>query len=342
MKLFKSIFIVLLLSFVFPFEGAAQSISKTGTTSASFLRIPVGARGSAMGNAISASVTDASAMYWNPGGLAALERPELLVEYADWFVDVNHNYLGAAYPLSNNRGVFGVNVTTLSMGEMEETTYDNPEGTGRTFNAYSMAVGASYSRYLLDVFSIGANVKFIQEKIMNSSASSVAIDIGTVYETPFDGILFGVSVSNFGQKMRMDGEDLIVSTDQDEQGGGEYEPDAKLYTDEFNLPLMLRVGLAWDAYESQNFDATLTVEGNSPNDNVQSVSVGTELSFLDDLLFLRGGLPYLGREDRMYKFSVGAGVDYDISDQFGVNVGYSYMSHEYLNNISRISLKMQF
>jgi len=66
------------------------------------------------------------------------------------------------------------------MYDMTVTTVDDPEGElGLTFKAYSYAVGFSYARYLIDQFSIGANVKYVNETIWNSKASAVAIDIGT-------------------------------------------------------------------------------------------------------------------------------------------------------------------
>ena len=45
----------------------SQTVSKTGTTAAQFLKIGIGARALALGGAYSAIADDASALYWNPG-----------------------------------------------------------------------------------------------------------------------------------------------------------------------------------------------------------------------------------------------------------------------------------
>ena len=51
---------------LFPTLGGQRA----GITTAQFLKIGVGARASAMGEAFTAVANDASALYWNPAGLA--------------------------------------------------------------------------------------------------------------------------------------------------------------------------------------------------------------------------------------------------------------------------------
>ena len=46
-----------------------------GTTSAEFLLLGAGARGTALGGSFAAIVTDVSALYYNPAGAALLEDP---------------------------------------------------------------------------------------------------------------------------------------------------------------------------------------------------------------------------------------------------------------------------
>src|SRR4030081_2917596 len=58
---------------------AAQPFSKAwasgaGTTGAEILKIGVGARAIAMGEAYAAQADDVSSLYWNPGGLALMQE----------------------------------------------------------------------------------------------------------------------------------------------------------------------------------------------------------------------------------------------------------------------------
>ncbi|MTI87963.1 MAG: UPF0164 family protein [Balneolaceae bacterium] len=337
----KNLKIILIAVFVFAggnYQAQAQ-LSKVGTSAAEFLRIPVGARSSAM-SAMTATVNDASAMFWNPAGLANVQNNEVMIEYTDWFLDLNHSYVGLAVP--TKKGVAGISVVALSMGEFEETTVQAQGKTGRNFNAYSVSLGASYAQYLIPEFTIGGSIKFIYEKIFNSSASTVAFDVGTIYTTPFDDIKFGVSITNAGSKLQLDGDDLLIPSDPDPDGEGNYEPDAKRATNAYNIPLMLKLGLAWDAVDNKNMRATLTLDGNSPSNNVQSISVGGEIGLLNDRVMIRGGVPYIGQDDKTEKFNAGLGFDYKLENNFRLGINYSYHSYKYLSDVNKISLQIHF
>ena len=64
----------------------AQTVSGTGTTAAAFLKIGVGARALAMGEACATQAEDITALYWNPAGLARLQSPQILVNHFDYLV----------------------------------------------------------------------------------------------------------------------------------------------------------------------------------------------------------------------------------------------------------------
>jgi hypothetical protein len=342
-QIFKALMIVTLLLFSGMVEGVqAQVISKKGTSSANFLLIPVGTRAAALGGAVTASSNDATAMYWNPGALAGIRNTQLTVDHSQWIADLQHTFVGLAFPVGP--GTFGMSVVALTMDDMEETTFEQQMGTGRMFGAGSYAVGLSYAQYLLPDFAIGGTVKLVYETIMNTSASSVAVDIGTSYVTPFDGIRFGVRIANFGNKMNLDGDDLITTVDIDPTAeGNNNRINAKLSTRNYALPLTLQVGLAWDAIDREMFRATLMADALSPSDNNQSINVGMELSFYEDMFSIQAGLPeLLLGDDRMWLFAAGGGVRYKLSGGQAIAIGYAAQNHRYLGLINRLSLTVQF
>lgn len=328
--------IILVITGIVP---AGAQLSKVGTNAADFLLIPVGARSSAM-SAYTATVNDPSAMVLNPAGLADVKRKQVLVEATDWYLDFTHTFMGVAIP--TKKGTAGVHVLAMNYGEFEETTAEAQGLTGRTFGAYSVTFGASYAQYLLPQFTIGGTMKYVYEKIQTSSASAIAFDVGTMYDTPFYGVRFAVGVTNIGSKMQMMGNNLIVRANIDRNQEGEYEPDALLSTDSYNLPLRLRVGLAWDAIDNQNIRATLAVDGNNPTNNLQSVSIGGEVSLMGDRVFLRGGLPYIGLVDATEKFNAGVGFKYDINSEMAIEFNYTYHGFDYLGDVSKLNVQIYF
>ncbi len=337
MKKYLLTFFVLLLTGWFN-EGNAQ-LSKVGTSAAEFLRIPVGARASAM-SAFTAAVNDPSAMILNPAGLADVTGNQALVEFTDWYLDFTHSYVGVGIP--TKKGVAGVHVLAMNYGQFEETTEQAEGRTGRTFNAYSLTVGGSYAQYMNENLSIGGTIKFVYEQIENASASGLAFDVGTMFVTPFDDIRFGVSVTNVGTKMQIRGNGLITRCDLDQGSAGNNLTDCNLSTDEYDLPLMLRVGFAWDAYTSEDIRATLTIDGNNPSNNVQSVSIGGEISLMNDLVQLRGGIPYIGQDDRIETFNAGIGIKYQVDSTLGLGFNYAYHGYEYLGDVNKLSLQVYF
>lgn len=322
--------------------GYGQEVKKVGTASAAFLKIPVGARGAAMGSAFVASADDPSALYWNPGGLSRNENRALIVDHSPWLPGLSYNFFGVVVPIQG-AGTLGISVAALSTQEMDVTTPANPMGTGEKFDASSIAVGFSFARSLTDRFSIGGTVKYITERIFNCKATGFAVDVGTLYDTPLNGLRLGVSVSNFGTKMRIDGEDLNVRVDiAPEQLGNNQSVVGRLKTERFDLPLVMRLGLSYDAWKTENLRVTIAADGVNPSDNAQSINLGTEIAFLSERLVLRGGYSELFLEDNEKGLTFGAGVKTNIATNVKFVAGYAFQSFVHLNNANRVTLTLLF
>jgi hypothetical protein len=192
-------------------------------------------------------------------------------------------------------------------------------------------------------FSIGGTFKYINERIFNSSASGIAFDLGTIYTTPFWGIKLGVGISNFGSKLRIMGEDLNRYIDiAPNQNGTNKTIVSELKTDEFDLPLIMRLGLSWDHYFNNDTRLTIAMDGVNPNDNSQSVNMGFELGLFKERVKLMGGLNDLFLEDKEYKFSWGFLVNIREFQTVSMNFGYSYQEFEHLGSTNRFAFSFQF
>lgn len=341
----KSVKFIVLILFSAAFISAtanAQSLSKTGTTAAKFLSVGVGPRANGMGGAFSAVSNDVSALYWNPAGIAGLNRYETIFTYTKMFADINLNYFAIAMPF-DDFGTIGVSVTALDYGEMEITTELDPEGIGTTFSAGSYAFGLSYARYITKDFAVGATFKYIRESIMNSSADGFAFDIGTVFLTPFWGIKFASSITNFGTKMQMTGDDLLVRYDQDPTTSGNNETvDAHLATDQFELPLKLQIGISREFKFLENQSLLLAIDANYPNDNKQWVNIGGELKLFSNLIYLRAGYKTLFLEESQEGLTLGFGLNYEGLGVLGLSVDYAYQQYKYLGNNHSFGIILRF
>ncbi|KAA3613538.1 MAG: hypothetical protein D8M58_16785 [Calditrichaeota bacterium] len=321
---------------------SAQEVSKVGTSAAPFLKIPVSARATALGGAFVAMADDPSALFWNPGGIARIENFALMVDHSPWLPGLQHNFIGLTLPVENF-GTIGLSITSLSTEEMDITTLDHPMGTGEVFDAQFISVGFSYGVYLTDRFSIGATFKFINERIYNSSATGIAVDIGTLYDTPLEGLKLGFNISNFGTKMNITGEDLNVPVDIDGTIRGNNESIvAQLKTDEFDLPLMMQVGLSYEAFTFDENKLIISIDGINPSDNDQSVNTGAELSMFNNMFVVRGGFNEMLLKNREKGLTLGAGFNTNLENYFNLRIDYAFQEFVHLNNVNRFSLMLLF
>jgi hypothetical protein len=237
-------------------------------------------------------------------------------------------------------GNFGLNATFITMGEVEQTTILRPEGTGVFFDAASYSFGLAYARNLTDRFSIGFNAKFINERLYNESASGIALDIGTLYDTQLHGLKIGMSISNYGTKMKMSGRDLTVQVDPDPSvNGNNPNINSGFQTDAYDLPILLRVSASMDVLKGA-FGSNLIISADAlhPSDDVESVNVGGEYSF-DQMVFLRCGYKGLFAKDSEQGLTYGGGICANVS---GINMyfDYSYIAFGKLNYVNMFSVRL--
>ena len=315
--------------------------SKIGSSSAPFLNIAIGPRAVSMGGAFIATASDVTALYWNPAGASRSETNEAMFSYSKWFADINYNWGGAMLNLGG-AGTIGLSVTYLDYGDIEVTTLAEQDGTGQFFSASDMSLALTYAYNLTDRFSIGGNVKYIQQKIWNSSATAIALDLGVLFLSDINGLRIGATISNFGAGMSMDGKDLLVQHDIDPNSSGNNDQIlANLQTDEFPLPLTFKIGLAMDLVDLENHRFTLAADAIHPNDNSESLNVGAEYVFFNIIAF-RLGYKSLFLDNTEEGFTAGIGLNYHFTTDLGIRFDYAYQNFGILDNTQHFSLGIKF
>jgi hypothetical protein len=318
-----------------------QAQSKVGTTAAQFLGISVGPRAIAMGDAFVASKSDVSTIYWNPGAFAAADKSEIMFANTNWLAGTKFRWFGFMLNLDGTNAV-GVSLTNLNYGEDEVTTIQAPDGTGDRWTAQDVALSVSYSRRLTDRFSMGGSVKYVSQTLYNESASTIAFDLGLLFVTGFHDMRLGMSFSNFGGDMTLDGRDLLQRVDIDPANSGSNKTLAgKLKTDPWPIPLYFRVGAAMDVVKSDDIVFTLAADAVRPNDNVEFVNLGGELSW-NNLIFVRGGYRSLFKTDAEDGLTLGAGVHYQFEGIATMEVNYAYSKFGVFGNLNTIALAVSF
>ncbi len=320
---------------------SSSSISKVGTTVAQFLKIDVSARSIGMGGSFVAVANDASAIYINPAGLARVSGYQAMFTHTEWIAGTKYDFGAVSLNLSDI-GTIGLMVSSFSSGDMKVTTVQEPEGTSELFDVQDLLAGISYSRNLTDNFSIGFTGKFIYQRIWHSEASTMAIDIGTLFNTPFWGIVLGSSIRNFGAKMQLEGRDFKFSNDPDNRNTGNVKVvNAQYEMKEYSLPLYFQVGLAKTLEFGEQNKLTLAVDAVTPNDNYEAVNTGFEYAW-NQSVFLRAGYKSLFQDDTEEGPTAGIGFNLRLEGTMKIQIDYAYADFGRLDNSQRFSVMLHF
>jgi len=325
-----SVFMIILIAA--PIFG--QESSRAGTTVANFLEIGYGSAGNSMGDAYVSVVRDISSIYWNPAGLGYMNKNEFQVMMQPWFVDINTSFVGVGivHPMLGN---FAAGLIHVGYGKEKVTTIESQDGTGEFFDGTDLCASITYGKRLVDWFSFGASLKYISSRIWHESANAVAMDLGAIVNTKFlahsdkpgDGLTIGMSISNYGSKMRYDGIDLKRTVDiSNDNGNYAYIP-TRYELDSWELPLIFRLGVSFYPLIMGNHRVLLAVDALHPNNNSEYVNIGGhyELALPTyGVVHLRAGYKGMFMDDSEYGLSLGAGVEvfYVGNNTIGIDYGY--------------------
>jgi hypothetical protein len=276
--------------------SAAFAAGKEGTSGAKFLNVGVGARAAAMADAYDPIASGPEAIFWNAAGLVTVENQGFSISDNEWIADTR--MIGASYARRFGFGTVGVMVTSMMYGDMDITTVKEPNGTGETFSAMDMAAGVGLARRLTDRFTVGGTVKFVRCSFSGidgvDPAMGVAFDVGTQYMTGFRTLRMAIALQNLGPELQYGGTYPELQRNREEYQEEEF--------DSFSLPVVVRLGVAYDPIESM----TLCINASHPNDADETIDFGGEWWPLE-MVAIRGG----------YK------VNYDVAEYTG-GVGFQF------------------
>jgi hypothetical protein len=276
----KKIFVILTVL-------SSLASSQTIGSGLTFLKLGVGARSVAMGEAFTAVSGDLSASYYNPAAQATADRYEVSVMHKQWIEGTSSEYLGATI-LGNGYNV-GFTALTTSVGGIEVRTQPGPAEA--TFAAKNFALGGTVSAKLSNELAVGISGKMLYEKIFVDEASGYGIDFGGQYFLD-NNITIGASMLNLGSM-------------------------SKLKNDKSVLPATFRAGVSYTSPLTDQFDLLAAADGAKTfNDQKIHLNAGAEVVY-DKQIALRAGY-----QTGFYikYFSAGIGIHYGI-----IKVDYAFV-----------------
>ncbi len=176
------------------------------------LYIQPGARPAGMGDCYVAVAEDASAVSWNPAGLAFIENEYNVTLMhtqlvPDWD-DVYYEYAAYAQRVEG-LGTVGASLIYLTYGEQIATDPDSPDPIG-TFSSYEIIPSVAYGTLLTDNLALGLNLKFVYVNLapaqytqdqQKGAGTTFAADLGVLYRM-WDGKLrFGGVLQHIGPRI---------------------------------------------------------------------------------------------------------------------------------------------
>ncbi len=299
---------------------------RIGTSSASFLRIGVGARAAGMSGAFTAICDDVTSVAWNPAGLVLIEKSEIAFSYAAWPADIGYSHLCVGTTSRLIDGAIGLQIGFLST-EMMETQEYYPYGTGRSFSFSDWLVGLTVAKRFTDRFSGGCAVKYVREElgveVGGPATNAVVLDAGTYYRIGPWNMRLAVALMNFGTQLTPDG--------AYERGNGEGTTESGYGG--FSPAMEFKFGISMMPYDEPGFRTLFDAELVHPADNAETIRIGLEAT-ISNILALRTGYDLNADE---LKASFGAGVLTEISGhQAGID--YAATLSEYLGTAHRFTL----
>ena len=229
--------------------------------------------------------------------------------------------------------VFGISVTSVSYGDILNTiradTEIGYEDRG-TFSPSALALGFGYARSFTDRFSIGAQIKYVEQDLgtqfltttttRDFSESTVAFDFGILYNTGFRSLVIGMSARNFSSEVTY-------------------------VQNSFELPLTFNIGLSMDLIDFSALDPNMhsfkfRVDASRPRDFQEHVKVGGEYTFMD-IFSLRAGMAEAFVQDEERGMSLGAGVNLNVSN-VNLTADYSFTEFGVFDNVNRFSIALGF
>lgn len=296
----------LLIFFIF-LLFSSKVFSYAGEEKYSFLKIPQGAKPTAMGGAFVAMADDPSGIYYNPAGLSQMPFRQFYSAFTSYLDQSSITHLAIMtnyYP-----HYFGFSLLNVNYGAISETSSTEPFGTGKTYSPNDLLATITYSIGYRDIILAGINLNLISENLGISSSSWQSMDVGMICRIKrINGLSLGASYKNL--------------------------------TTTHNLPQSFRVGALYKIKlktgEPFADYINLTTDVDSSFSRASIIAFGAEYLY-QGFLALRCGINNVSNIRPAGDLSFGVGFGYS-----NFKIDTSYVSYKELGDVYRVALNYEF
>lgn len=244
----------------------AQSAGQAG----SFLRIGLGPRARAMGDAYSAVADRAVGPFYNPAGLGFIRVREASVSASAMSFDRTFNFIGFVSPLPPSAG-YGMGLLQSGFRSYEGRS-SNGEPTGQQIEDTQYAVFMGFAIRFTDQFAAGITPTWMYSKVFDVSSTSLGTDIGFMYK-PLAGLSLAYSIHQMFQDFNYV---------RDPSGLGDQ-------TTQDKLPRVTRYGISYArAFEGTVKGVLVAADLEKTQKQSTRIHLGTEINILNKIFFRSG------------------------------------------------------
>lgn len=268
------------------YSGNEDRIGQAGSTE---LMINPFARSSGWAGANTSMVRGLEAQFLNVAGTAFTKKTEILFATTNWLsgAGIRINAFGLTQGVGKDKtGTIGLSVMSMSFGDLDVTTVDQPESTGATFSPNFTNIGLSYAKEFSNSIYGGIVLRTISQSISDVRSTGVCFDAGVQYIAgKKENIRFGISLRNVGPRMKFSGDGLSFRGSIPTTGA---TLTVEQRNEAYELPSLLNIGGAYvfDLADKHKLNVAMNFTSNSfSRDQFQG---GAEYAF-NKMFMVRAG-----------------------------------------------------
>lgn len=297
-KIFMVTLAVVFATLQFVYAGNGDRAGSAGATD---LLINPWARNSGWANANTAFARGLEAQFLNVAGLSFTKKTELIFAHSMWLAGtgINIESFGFSQNMGAQRGVLALSIMALNSGKITETTVNQPEGTGSTYQVSNLNIALSYSRSFSKKISGGITIRIISQGLSNVNSTGFAVDAGIMYKTKIgkrkiegleddDNLFFGISLKNIGPRMIANG-DALSTQFQSPIFGTNVTVNQR--SAEYEMPALMNIGAGYTFRLNKSHSLDFAFNFTTHSFTYDQWMLGVQYNF-KNMLMVRGGYTF--------------------------------------------------